>query len=162
MKRFSVAMLALVVAAGALALLSGGRPASAHCEIPCGIFDDGARFQSLLEIQTTVAKAMDQVSTLGGAEKVSPQDWNQLARWVAVKEEHATKAMDLVAQYFMAQRIKPGAAGDEAAGKRYVDLLTKAHAVMIAAMKCKQSVDAATANAFKDAITAFRTSYESK
>lgn len=161
MKRFPVLLVLALAAAAAVALSSSQRPAGAHCEVPCGIFDDGERFKALLENQTTMAKAMDQVNHLA-AEKMGPQDMNQMVRWVMVKEDHATKSMDIAGQYFMAQRIKPAAAGDEAGSKRYVDLLTKAHAVMVTAMKCKQTVDPAAATAHKDAITAFQAAYEAK
>jgi hypothetical protein len=39
MKRFTLASLV------ALALVAGGAPASAHCQIPCGIYDDELRVQ---------------------------------------------------------------------------------------------------------------------
>ncbi len=42
-----------------LALLAGflSTTCFAHCQVPCGIFDDQMRFQQLLEDETTIAKA---------------------------------------------------------------------------------------------------------
>ena len=149
-------VLAALLALSALSL-SGSR-AVAHCEVPCGIYGDQMRFDMMLEDQATIAKAMVQIRELTGKE--DPLAVNQSVRWVMTKEEHATKTMDVIAQYFMAQRIKPGT--DEATQAAYVSRLTKAHAVMTAAMKCKQSVADADARALHDAIDAFHQAYEAK
>ena len=71
------------------------------------------------------------------------------------KEEHCEKIQHIVTQYFMTQRIKSD-------NDNYVKQLTAAHAVMVAAMKCKQSADAATAEALKKAILDFYRAYEGK
>ena len=141
-----------------LVLLALPQSASAHCEVPCGIYADQMRFEMMLEDVTTIDRAMSQISALAG--KTDPQSANQLARWVATKEDHAKKTQHVIAQYFMAQRIKPGK--DEAAQKGYVDQLIKAHAVTRAAMKCKQTVDTANAAALKAAILSFHKAYTGK
>ena len=56
------------------------RHVAAHCEVPCGIYDDQARFQQMLEDTKTIAKASDQIHLL--ATESSPQNMNQLVRWV--------------------------------------------------------------------------------
>jgi len=122
----------------------------AHCEVPCGIYDDPARFTELHEHHTTIAKAIDSINDLSGQDDALSH--NQLARWVATKEEHATKAQHIIAQYFMTQRIKADAEG-------YVTQLTSAHAVLVSAMKCKQTVDPASADALHAAIDAFQEAY---
>jgi len=155
MKRTALLLVALVPV-----LLASSIPAAAHCEVPCGIYDDPARFTALLEDATTIAKAMGQIGELAG--KSDAQSMNQLVRWVNTKEDHATRTMDTIGQYFMAQRIKLPAAGDEAAAKRYVSLLSSAHRVSVAAMKCKQTVDPANAAALTTAITAFQKLYAAK
>lgn len=138
----------------ACALLLGAvSRASAHCEMPCGIYDDGMRFQMMLESQTTIAKAMAQINDL--APKSGAENMNQLVRWVNTKEMHATKIMDTISEYFMAQRIKPGS-------DAYVKQLTAAHAVMQTAMKCKQTVDPKNADALLDTIRKFYEAYEGK
>lgn len=133
--------------------LGAQRAAFAHCEVPCGIYGDQQRFEAMLEDHTTVAKASDQINALAG--KPDAQSHNQLARWVANKESHATKIQHTIAQYFMTQRIKPN-------DPKYVDKLTKAHAVMLAAMKAKQSVDPAVAAKLRESVLAFYEAYEGR
>ena len=123
---------------------------AAHCEVPCGIYDDGARFTELKEDQSTIAKAIAQIVELSGTRDANGH--NQLARWVATKETHATNAQHIVAQYFMTQKIK-------AADEHYVDKLTAAHGVMVAAMKCKQTVDSEKVKTLRNAIAQLATHY---
>jgi nickel superoxide dismutase len=129
---------------------------SAHCEVPCGIYADQRRFEEMLEDQATIAKAvasMEEISTRLASEP-TVQDMNQIARWTTTKETHATNTQHIIAQYFMTQRIKPG--GDN------VKNLVAAHAVMVAAMKCKQTADQATADALRKTILDFYRAYEGK
>ena len=35
---------------------------SAHCQVPCGVYGDSARFTQMLEDQTTIAKAIAQIN----------------------------------------------------------------------------------------------------
>ena len=140
----------MIITAMACATLLPMTYLAAHCEVPCGIYDDGARFTELMEDQATIAKAIDQIKELAGTHDANGR--NQLARWVATKETHATNTQHVIAQYFMTQKIK----SDDAA---YVGKLTAAHGVMVAAMKCKQSAEPAAADALKAAIHAFHKAY---
>jgi nickel superoxide dismutase len=124
---------------------------SAHCQVPCGVYGDSARFTQMLEDQTTIAKAIAQISDL--AAKKDAQSANQLARWVSTKEDHANKIQKIIAEYFLTQRIK-------SSSEKYEDLLKGAHGVMVAAMKCKQGTDIKGADALKSAIEAFQSVYE--
>ena len=124
---------------------------SAHCQVPCGVYGDPARFSQMLEDQTTIAKAISQISDLAG--KKDAQSSNQLARWVATKEDHASKIQKIIAEYFLTQRIK-------SSSDKYEELLKGAHSVMVAAMKCKQGTDSKNADALKSAIEAFQAVYE--
>lgn len=125
---------------------------SAHCEMPCGIYDDPARFGAMKEDAATIKKAIDSIRML--ADNPGPNEINQLGRWITTKEEHATSIQEIIAQYFMTQRIKADAEG-------YVEKLTKAHAVMVAAMKCKQAADPATVQVLTSAIQDFQDAYGS-
>jgi nickel superoxide dismutase len=118
--------------------------ARAHCQVPCGIYDDAARVAALREDFATIAKAMAQIVAL--APKADALSKNQLARWVLTKEQHAERVMRTIADYFMAQLIKP------ASGPTYLETLARHHAVLVAAMKCKQSVSPADAQALAKAI----------
>ncbi len=127
--------------------------ADAHCEVPCGIYGDQARFEAMLEDTTTITKAMVKINELASA--TDAQSKNQLSRWVSTKEDHASKVQHTIAQYFLAQRVK-------ATAKNYVDQLKTSHAVIVAAMKCKQTVDGKQAAALKEAILALHKAYEAK
>lgn len=128
--------------------------AFAHCQVPCGIYGDQLRFEQLLEDDRTIAKAQAQLNELGNGE-IDAQAVNQMGRWITTKEEHATKIQQTIASYFMAQRIKMD-------NPNYVKQLTAAHAVMVHAMKCKQSADPATAKALEKAILDLYRAYEGK
>jgi len=117
--------------------------AYAHCQLPCGIYDDHARVQSMLEDAATVAKAVILINELAG--KTDPQSQNQIVRWVMNKEKHAQYVIDIISDYFLTQRVKPDQAD-------YSDRLIKHHAVILAAMKAKQNADSEHAEALKASI----------
>ena len=81
---------------------------------------------------------MDQITQL--TEKSDPLSNNQLNRWVMTKEQHATNIQKTVSEYFLTQRVK----ADNS--QKYVDQTTSLHKVLIAAMKCKQTVDESHVN----------------
>ena len=107
--------------------------ALAHCQVPCGIYDDAWRIVQIKEDFKTIRKAMDQISQL--SEKTDPLSNNQLTRWVITKEQHATNIQEIVSEYFLTQRIKTNKS------KNYIDQTTTLHQVLVSAMKCKQTVD---------------------
>ncbi len=128
--------------------------AMAHCQVPCGIYDDQLRFEQMLEDEHTISKSQLQLNELAEGE-ISPQAINQLSRWVSAKEEHATNIQNTIAAYFLAQRIKSD-------NPSYVKQLKAAHGVIVAAMKCKQSADPATADALEKSILDLYRAYEGK
>jgi nickel superoxide dismutase len=119
--------------------------AQAHCQIPCGIYDDHARVQSMIEDSVTVIKSAKLIAELSG--KSDAQSQNQLVRWVMNKENHAQKIISTISDYFLTQRVKPDK-------KDYADRLKKHHAVIIAAMKAKQNADGKYADMLKKSIEA--------
>lgn len=128
--------------------------ALAHCQVPCGIYDDQLKFQQMLQDEHTISKAQLQLGELTGGD-IDPQAVNQMIRWTTTKEEHATNIQRIIADYFLTQRIKPD-------NEKYTAQLTAAHTVMIAAMKCKQSADPATAEALEKSIFDLYRAYEGK
>jgi hypothetical protein len=124
-------------------------PATArwHCQVPCGIFDDPARVSELKEDAATIRKAMVQIGELSA--EATPLALNQATRWVLTKEEHASSTIKTVAEYMLAQRVKPELF--EETGE-YKEALVAHHAVMQAAVKCKQVVDTSAADALDAAI----------
>ena len=130
-----------------------GTYAFGHCQVPCGIYADQHRFEQMLEDQATIEKAGKMIAELSG--KKDALSHNQLSRWVATKEAHASNIQRIIAEYFLAQRIK-------ATAKNYEKQLVSAHAVIVAAMKCKQNVDGDSAANLKNAILALHKAYEGK
>ena len=128
----------------------------AHCEIPCGIYEDQARVNLIKEHITTIEKSMNQINEISKSE--SP-DWNQLVRWVNNKEEHAKKIQDIVSQYFLHQRIKLPKDGDDAARKKYITHLELLHRTLVFAMKTKQTTDLAYIQKLRDTVGEFEASY---
>ena len=151
MHRFVIAF------AAALALIAVAAPVSAHCQIPCGIYDDELRVQLIEEHIGTVEKSMKKIVELGAAETV---DYNQLVRWVNNKEHHASEIQDIVTAYFMAQRIKPAVDHDDTkAMNEYMHKLAILHAIQIHAMKAKQSTDLGEIENLRKLVTQFRKAY---
>jgi len=154
MKNIAMAALALST------ILAAAAPAAAHCQIPCGIYDDGLRVQLIEEDITTIEKSMTKIIALSTA---SPIDYNQLVRWIDNKEEHAQKIQDIVTAYFMAQRIKPPAdPGDTTAKNRYLHKLALLHAIQVHAMKAKQSTDLGEVETLRKLVEQFRAAYFGK
>ena len=124
----------------------------AHCEIPCGIYNDKARIVLILEHITTIEKAMNQINTLSAE---GDKNYNQLIRWVVNKEEHATELQHIVTQYFMTQRIKLPDFNDAAAAKKYNDQLAALHTMLVHAMKAKQTTDQVHIDTLRKTVDSF-------
>ena len=146
----------LVIAAMVLLTAAACSMLRAHCQIPCGIYDDPARFVEMREHVTTIEKAMRQVDSLSRADQ---PNHNQLVRWVNNKEAHAGKLSEIVTYYFMAQRVKPKGAEDAAAYKKYVTQITLLHGILVNAMKAKQTTDMDYCAKLRDGIDRFEASY---
>ncbi|MCP4339413.1 MAG: superoxide dismutase [Desulfobulbaceae bacterium] len=121
--------------------------ALAHCEIPCGIYDDGARMKMIFEHATTIEKSMQKITKLEKGNEA-----NQLVRWVTNKEKHAELLQNIVTQYFMTQRIKLDA-------KDYDKKITALHKMLIFSMKCKQTIDLANVEKLRGAAQEFEKLY---
>lgn len=133
-------------ALGILAALLLSVSAWAHCEIPCGIYDDEARFKMLEENITTIEKSMNQIKELSAA---AEKNYNQIVRWVTNKDEHAEKFQNTVWQYFLTQRIKP-VSPDSAGYDHYVAQTTNFHEMLVYAMKCMQTTDQANVDKLRE------------
>ena len=82
---------------------------------------------------------MNQIDQLTNDE-TSAQNMNQLVRWINTKEEHATFIQSIIADYFLAQRIKPKQ-NNEPGRQQYVDQTLLLQQIIVAAMKSKQTMD---------------------
>ena len=122
----------------------------AHCQIPCGIYNDYARVQSMLEDADTVIKSTQSIENLSGSSDA--QSLNQISRWVMNKETHSQNIISTISDYFMTQRIKPTQAD-------YAERLVKHHTVVLAAMKAKQNANTKYAKSLKESIEALSVYY---
>jgi nickel superoxide dismutase len=138
----------ILIVAIAMVTLGGAR-VGAHCEIPCGIYDDQLRVDLIAEHLTTIEKSMKKIVELS---KQNPVNYNQLVRWVSNKEKHANEIQHIVTQYFMTQRIKPDA-------KKYSEKLAVLHKMLIYAMKCKQTTDVAHVSTLRSLLKEFEILY---
>ena len=123
--------------------------AYAHCEIPCGIYDDAMRITMITEHITTIEKSMNQIKEL---EKEKHNNSNQLVRWVINKERHSDELQEIVSQYFMTQRIKPDT-------KDYDKKLALLHQMLVSSMKCKQTTDLSHVSKLKELVKEFKALY---
>ncbi len=139
-----------VLLLGSASFLSAPLPSYAHCQIPCGIYDDHARVQTMLEDAATIEKSVKLISALAG--KADAQSQNQLVRWVVNKEKHAQNIISTISDYFLTQRVK-------SAQEDYTERLVKHHAVIVAAMKAKQNANMDAAAALKESIEALASYY---
>jgi nickel superoxide dismutase len=130
--------------------------AYSHCQIPCGIYDDEARFGAITEHITTIEKSMKEIERLSAEAK---PNMNQIVRWVNNKDNHADELSEIVTYYFMAQRVKLPAEGDTKAQNEYVKQLTLLHRMLVYSMKAKQTTDLANVEQLKSLLNEFRKAY---
>ena len=75
---------------------------NAHCQIPCGVYDDAMRVKMIEEHTLTILKYMNYISS----NQSDLEKQNQVTRWIINKEEHAQEIQNIVSEYFLTQRIK--------------------------------------------------------
>lgn len=142
---------------GTIALVAVFAPiVYSHCQIPCGIYDDAARFDMIGEHITTIEKAMNQINILS---EVKNPNMNQIVRWVENKEEHADQLSQIVTHYFMAQRLKPVDNAQGKAYEEYVKKLTLLHEMLVYSMKGKQTTDLSKVEKLRTLLGQFRKAY---
>merc|ERR1711979_121224 len=111
------------------------------------------------EAIATIKKAQVQINELSAS--MNALSINQMTRWVNTKEEHAGKIIKLVGEYCLCQRVKP--VGDPKTPFKseadYIAALQAHHKVMLCAVKCKQTVDPANAEALEAAAAEFSKMY---
>lgn len=128
----------------------------AHCEIPCGIYDDKMRIDMIKEHITTIEKSMTQIVELS---QQSPINYNQLIRWTNNKEDHANQLQEIVSQYFLTQRIKVVEAADSEDYRAYQQKLELLHQMLVFAMKAKQTTDLSNIEKLRELVSRFHDAY---
>lgn len=149
----------LVLGAVLVSAVVFGSLAYSHCQIPCGIYDDEARFGAIAEHITTIEKSMKEIESLSAQAK---PNMNQIVRWVNNKDQHADELSEIVTYYFMAQRIKLPPEGDTKAYDDYVKKLTLLHRMLVDAMKAKQTTDLANVQELRSLLEQFHGVYSGK
>ena len=135
-----------------LLFLAAALSASAHCQVPCGIYGDELKFGELEQHVETISKSARLIRELSAKKDLTAQDHQQLVRWVNNKESHAQKIIDEAANYFLAQRIKP----DQ---EQYKDKLELLHHIIVYSMKSKQSSGAEAPETLGKKIAKFKALY---
>lgn len=119
--------------------------ASAHCDIPCGIYDPIIAQIAAL----TVVRMMDLMKDLESKETISKMEYhNSMSRYVAIKEEHAEKAKAEIrviwGDYIKAQHLEKAPQTHELV-----------HKIMQLGSKVRQTADRQTGEQFVEAINEF-------
>lgn len=130
-----------------------------HCQIPCGIYGDQARFKAIEEHIATIERSMNKIRELSVSDR---PNHNQLSRWVINKEEHAQEIQDIVAEYFLAQRIKSDPGSNKKARAAYLHKLELLHGLIVQAMKAKQTTDATHVRKLRHHLASFEKVYFGK
>lgn len=128
----------------------------AHCQIPCGIFEDNMRFDMIAEHITTIEKSMQKITELSSAKD---KDMNQLVRWIMNKENHAEELSSILTYYFMAQRVKPVENPNEPKFNAYMQQIQLLHWMLVTTMKCKQSTDLNHIASLRSLLERFKNAY---
>ena len=105
------------------------RDASAHCDIPCAVYDPGVAQYAAL----SVVRFLDLIGEM--PEKIeSKKDLAHLSRLVQQKEEHAVEVKDAVktiwGDYFKEPQME-----------KFPEIHDLTHSIMMTASKCKQDID---------------------
>ena len=161
MKRYGILLFGVVF----LLLVAAPRITLAHCQVPCGIYDDDARFAMMLEHVTTIEKSISEIKALSNDEDEDENQAsealsdNQLVRWVNNKDQHADELSEIVTYYFMAQRVKPVDKSNAEGHQKYLEQLEMLHNMVVYAMKCKQTVDTTNTDKLRQLIKDFKVAY---
>ena len=128
----------------------------AHCQIPCGIYDDHTRFILLKEHLTTIEKSMKMIKELSSD---TNQNMNQLVRWINNKDDHANEFTHIVTYYFLAQRIKIKDKTNKIEFDDYQNKITLLHQMIVYSMKCKQTVETENVDTLRSLVDQFEDIY---
>ncbi len=127
---------------------AGFTSASAHCDIPCKIYDPVTAQIAAL----TVIRMQDLIQELADKDALNIADQALLGRLVAQKEEHALKVKEEVriiwGDYFKQPQF------DEVPNAHEL-----AHSIMLQASKCKQNIDRATGEALLALVNEFASAF---
>lgn len=102
-----------------------------HCQMPCGIYHDAMVYDQIDQFVETMVKGM---TVIRDNKFSTPQERNELVRWVNSKEEACDEAANILCFYFLQQKIKPG---EESSAEQ----LASAHRLLFYLVTIKQTAD---------------------
>lgn len=103
---------------------------SAHCDIPCKIYDPSTAQIAVL----TMIRMVDLLQEMNAKDEMSMNDHAQFSRLVAQKEEHGFKVKEEI-------RVIWGDYIKQPQLDKFPELHELTHSIMLAASKAKQHVD---------------------
>lgn len=113
---------------------------TAHCQMPCGIYHDEMVFNQIDQYIETMYKG---ITELKNSKFSNPLERNNFMRWVILKETASNEMANLITEYFLQQKIKPG---EPDTAKR----LVSAHKMLFELTAIKQNVDLKMIEDFAD------------
>ncbi len=124
-------------------LLRPRQIAQAHCDIPCGIYDP-----HLAQLGAETVEKMTQLIVDAGNAGGDPAALNSIARYVAIKEQHAELVKHEIriiwGDYFKPEHLEA-----------HPDLHTKVWQIMKSASACRQQVSLEAARELRTAVDEF-------
>lgn len=148
MKKFALPLIALLFSMGVY------QKSYAHCEIPCGIYNDEIRIALIYEHITTIEKSMTKIAELS-----TSLDYMGVTRWTIAKEDHANKIQHEVSQYFITQRVKLPTETEGAEFEKYENQLALLHQLIVYSMKAKQTADKTYVEKLRKSLSDFEEVY---
>lgn len=113
---------------------------SAHCQMPCGIYHDEMVFNQIDQYIETMYKG---ITELKHNKFSNLAERNNFIRWITLKESSSDEIADLITQYFLQQKIKPGEPDT-------VKRLVSAHKLLFELTAIKQNVELKMIEDFAD------------
>lgn len=131
---------------GIIALICRTASLMAHCQMPCGIYHDEMVFNQIDQYIETMYKG---ITELKNSQFSTPFERNNFIRWVVLKENASNEMANLITEYFLQQKIKPGEADT---AKR----LVSAHKMLFQLTAIKQNVNIKMIEDFADEWESFK------
>lgn len=103
----------------------------AHCQMPCGVYHDEMVFDQIDQYVETMYKG---ISIMNTNKFHGVHDWNEVIRWVILKEKESDATANLLTTYFLQQKIKTGEPDT-------VKRLVSCHKLLFLLVAIKQNTD---------------------
>lgn len=118
--------------------------ASAHCDIPCGIYDPSSAQIAAL----TILRMVNLIEETAASDASDVARLNTMSRHISIKEEHGIKVKDEISviwgDYFKQPQMD-----------KFPEIHSLTHEIMMLASQSKQQVDAEKAQQLVDKVNRF-------